>query len=441
MEYNRKGSGGDVNCYGSYSCYNSSIIDAQGCIYCRGLLSCSNIGTLKTVMSSQRASNIYCGAELSCANSILITSSETGTVACGGLKSCINANISTQSEVTSHGAMAGMNSIFYNSAPTNQDEDVSFKFYGWHSGYNSTIICGIGHTCNVICYTNACDKNTIKLLCTEEEEDSSGDHDSDCNINPVFYDSGYIQNGSTYVPDLLKISIHEYSISNNFLTNYENSFNTCLNMSNVSINCGDFIQCSQSDYLGYKNKNKINVSICCTAYESCHGTRKIENNVKSIKIKPSLRCDARQSCDSDTTILLQSDGNAYFTGYESGLRSNIMCNSSTLSNDVICSGYSACDTGTINYANNTYCLGENACVSATFAKNFNVWLYGYESGMSATFTDIGNNIYCSTDYACQDATFTNIGNGLFGIGRYSLYKTKIVNVSNVCDCVFCYFSK
>ena len=87
--------GGDVYCFGSYSCSNSTLIETKrtyGLIYCGGYKSCANVnhmivpnnhgGTTRTA--------VLCGGELSCINS-KITIINGGQIDCFGKLSCINS--------------------------------------------------------------------------------------------------------------------------------------------------------------------------------------------------------------------------------------------------------------------------------------------------------------------------------------------------------------
>ena len=155
-----------ICCHGSYSCFNSSVIQrtsstqtaADSEIWCGALFSCAFVGTLYNEKGV-----ISCAGEQSCRGSNITLKDESSDgrhVECWGDRSCMDATIRATHSTVLIGHLSGLNAIFYgNSSTTN------YWFYASKSGYNATIICGIGHSCEVNCYGNACNKLT--LMCSD----------------------------------------------------------------------------------------------------------------------------------------------------------------------------------------------------------------------------------------------------------------------------------
>ena len=124
---------GNIQCYGSYSCYNSLLIRANntagGFIDCRGLSSCSEVAELRIDEGF-----IGCRGERSCYGSTIIAY----TINCYSDRSCANSVINTTYTVFVEGHLAGANTTFYSVGSSGY-----YYFYGGFSAYNATIICGM----------------------------------------------------------------------------------------------------------------------------------------------------------------------------------------------------------------------------------------------------------------------------------------------------------
>lgn len=153
----------DIYCDGSLSCYMTNIIhhissQEFASIYCNGLLSCSNTFSLLN-----NYGNIWCYGELSCSNSNI--SIIDGNIYCDSDRACMNSTIYSSGINYVYGHLGAQNTIFYSI-----DRFVYHYFYGTFSGYNSQIICGDGHTCNIICHSNGC--NQLRAQCFDNNSDS-----------------------------------------------------------------------------------------------------------------------------------------------------------------------------------------------------------------------------------------------------------------------------
>ena len=172
---NRYGAGCSICCYGSYSCFNAATIQrtvtTPGEIWCGGLLSCAFVSNL-----DNKRGVVSCSGEQSCRGATITLRDDNVItnrhMACTGDHSCMNANVSTRDETYFGGHLSGLNSVFYGNYST-----VRYLFTGSNSGYNTTIICGVGNTCSVTCWGNGCNKLTLSC---SDESDASCTFDVNC---------------------------------------------------------------------------------------------------------------------------------------------------------------------------------------------------------------------------------------------------------------------
>ena len=134
-------------------------------------------------------------------------------------------------------------------------------FRGANGGYNATMICGNGLTCDINCFNDACDN--LKLTCENENNDYGNctfeiicvhtEYDS---INcPDSYQLPSIMDGHDFtMPSLLNVT----------MSTYENSYILC----NSSLkHCVDFddLECVYQNI----NTTAIESPICCSGGYSC----------------------------------------------------------------------------------------------------------------------------------------------------------------------------
>lgn len=148
-----------IYCYGSYSCEKSTLISrtgtaSSGDVRCYGLNACANVEYIET-----DGGFVNCAAEYSCTNTRI---NSQGRINCRGYHSCSNSNItlSTDTSIYLDGALSAMNSVLYSG-----DNDVSFVFEGFDSGYNTTIVCNHNQICTVVCRGASCDG--LNLTCND----------------------------------------------------------------------------------------------------------------------------------------------------------------------------------------------------------------------------------------------------------------------------------
>ena len=200
-----------ICCWGSYSCFNANIIERSatssttyGEIWCGALLSCAFVRNLHNPQGV-----VSCAGEQSCRGSTITLEDTTATLErhmeCWADRSCMDANVTTRDKTTLRGHLSGLNGVFYS-----DDDTVKYEFSGSHSGYNATIVCGVGHNCNVICYGNGCNKLT--LVCSDGNN-SSCTFDVDCTYAEKSENSNVCPNGM-----LLFFAVIKYLVLSNSIT-------------------------------------------------------------------------------------------------------------------------------------------------------------------------------------------------------------------------------
>lgn len=182
-------------CDGSYSCYNSTMHFefTQSTMECNGLHSCANVSLLlDNSLYNDTQAKIYFRGEMSFDTSIL-NITNVKQIRCDGFSSCANSIITLihdVDEINFYGYLSGYNSTIYCNSRNNSDSDsnTKIKFVGTGSGY-ATIICTYtdsdsGSDCSnfeIICQGDACNNLSLKCLSNDGNYNYSG---IDCfNIN------------------------------------------------------------------------------------------------------------------------------------------------------------------------------------------------------------------------------------------------------------------
>ena len=148
--------------YGSFSCYNASIINSIGpYVSCHGLFSCANINSQQLLLLS---GDLYVYGELALykTNATIVQ----GYVQCFGYESCHESIITlgpggdTSSKyISMESYLAGSNSTLISIA-----NGTRFIFKATASGHGTTVFCASDQTCNIECYGNGCDNITLRCL-------------------------------------------------------------------------------------------------------------------------------------------------------------------------------------------------------------------------------------------------------------------------------------
>ena len=235
-----------VNCHALCACADITSIShatASNALQCSGVRSCtlaasvvcyyitrangymSLAGSGNTLISFAQ---IDCWGEASC---IKFNRTQITLLECSGLNSCKNTISSTTYasqyilEINSYAMFSLQNSLIqvtYDPSPTSIFE---YNFYGWHSGFNSSIYCN--KSCAINCYQNGC--QFLNVYCLNTNGDYTNNNSeiegiSSCNITcnegighkcPNSYGSGSVSAGENLFRE------DAYSIGNyDILENY-----------------------------------------------------------------------------------------------------------------------------------------------------------------------------------------------------------------------------
>lgn len=262
-----------IECQGSYSCYKAetiyhNITSADVNCNCYGLRSCSSIVNSISIPNG----DINCHGEKSCSNSKLISNSDR--IYCGGTKSCENGNLINAQEIYGNGYLSLLNSTIYS------NNTISIFLYGKSSGKNMNLICGVGITCTVNCYGNACNNdenisytcsNGISTNCTINFDCFSAENSILCPDTMIIVTTPTVDTVNEYLDSLnfstsLELELSSPDLLNIELSNYDNSVNICNDSS--SYNCKDYKQCQNGNSMELTKYNDSG-TICCTAAYGC----------------------------------------------------------------------------------------------------------------------------------------------------------------------------
>ena len=435
----------DIYCSGSYSCYQSrniKFIDIGSAtsvytIYCNGLRSCSDVYNISTLQISDGITPLYggsvdCDGSMSCMNSnmyLFVSDTFYSGLTCCGFRSCANSYVESYSgnSVRIYGYLAAENATF-----VSKTTSITYTFYGVESGKNATIICEIGDTCSINCYSNAC--NTLTLQCADGNS-SSCTFDIDCGVDgqeaeySTICPNGYLLDAAITIP-----SFANQSFDNQFST-FENSHVACndanltnLTYSSYPVNCDDYRECT--------NQTLQSSIICCTAAEGCYQTLNISSAItqqqQDLEYLAAIRCDGQESCNRISgKIMATNGGSMYMTGKRASQSLSTMISTNT-EYDIICSGCQSCvNVNPMTNANNIYCLSFASCYFANINENVNnVFAYGDFSAPSTNIYNVKDSIYCATRWSCQSSDINNVVNNVYGLGLEALYNAQISNVGN-----------
>ena len=394
----------NARCEGSYSCAGSSIIESSRSTQCYGFHSCSNVNPL-FVMSG----NIYAYGASAVVNSN-ITVVSGGEMTCYGDSSCADSFIVSGGTHYMSAYLSGQNSIFksYNGS-------ISVRFYATLSGKNSTILCGNGHTCSVICWDNACTGLNLACIdgigtCTFSTTCTGADYDDQ--ICPNGKKLSPFMNG-TYLPDLSNVS----SSYNDYQTGLGDCKKPGIGQTDF---CDGYQSCTGE---GLKNN-----SVCCSALRGCANAIGIEAG--AVQLNSSfVRCDGYYACNSITNginITKASGGTVHIGGYYGVYETSVDAGGD---GDIVCSGHASCWGDTLINAANLYCNGYQSCWSTTVSDITNVYAYGY-SGASFMTCKNAENVYCGSG-SCRQTDISNVNHDLYIYGYQSLTHGTIRSINNV----------
>ena len=411
---------GNIGCVGSYSCFNASSIEHTntfnaGSIECGGLYSCAFVNNIYNMYGT-----ISCDGELSCTNSNISIMSNN-FLWCNGDRSCANTLIKSDEESVHffYGHLSAYNSILYGNGHL-----VTYYFYGTMSGYNTSIICDIGSTCVIVCYSNAC--SNIKLLTCSDSNNNNNNNctlDIDCSNGEksIICPNGYSIN--------ININNNKYNFSlpsliNTRMSDMNNSIYPCTDTQ--SINCANYEECSNNGVILNKNG-----SICCTAAESCDNSTNITSLLGNIRLDGWFSSQVRSYYNNYYYIASISGGSVYLSGgYATGNDDTNGIIEAKQGNIYATASDAAWKKVFLN-SNNLYCNGYYSCFTAIISNiNNNIYSYGYAATNFAVINNVNGSIYCGTTFSCSYDVISNVNGSVYGFGKETLYSGTISNVSN-----------
>ena len=212
-------------------------------LYCSGLSSCANAGFLNASFE------IECTGEQSCSNTRLFGNDRDTwqNIECSADQSCSNSMIWWCRNNYINGNLAGKNSQFYSNCG-NGFYDATYQFYGFESGYNSSIICADGETCHIDCRGNSCSNLIIKCASDDTiNTNTNATTESPLSLCTLNINCDYAQYDDHNCPNGYKLpsNINDMpSLINVTMSTWDNSYNSCFAS---NLNCADH-------YLHYEDK-------------------------------------------------------------------------------------------------------------------------------------------------------------------------------------------
>ena len=417
-----------ANPWGAYACRYAQEILIEDIFYCDGICSCADI----TVggMTSTDGREMKCHGTLACFGSLLNGASGL-EITCNGEKSCMNTIINDGYDIYGNGAYSLENSIITGNGATNTELRVHLK--GYLAGYNLTIYCESGLvTCTINCYGNGCyntyyncDLSTNCVINCNETQNIY------CPINMSSIDANIsLSTDINSIYDLELVGLK--TISKEFRYDYDIvglsdiSDDRCSYSSNSSGFVFDNYYTNSDGYIKNLSNSNENGNICCRGEISCYKSILSLNNGGSGDIVCSARngcsyaayinpnggnvyCMGEQACDSATRI---ENAATVYCGGEYGCRKTTIADC----DNVICSGYvGGCYATQLYSISNIYFLAENydhVTASNVYSQGkgvINIYYMAYKAAQYMNVYCNGNNdtcnIYCLTNFACNNASF------------------------------------
>lgn len=362
-----------IACRGYKSCWHASSIKTDNKTYCAGGWSCENTNTIVT-------NNLLCRATNGCSDITNITLINTlGAVDCAGVKSCTNSQfrytnpdhlscfgdsscqnviLNNAKDIGFYGEYSAIGAVINPNGTIVEENELIVGFWGYFSGYNATVHCWSGQTCEIECFGNGC--FGVNVIC------AGG---SICNFN---CDNGILcpnkdSPNATFIAP--KYDIIEQT------TQYEQLCETDPIDSMVDTRCMDFLECTNRemdiDLIG----DGIFDSICCVADSSCENM-----DLLSVNSDYDIICSAHESCMGS---IIQGSGK--------------YSNSS-----VYCHGSDSCFGSTISDISKIYCGAHWGCHLATLQNVDTIFCSGFISCEGVIFYDV-NTIYITATQALTRA--------------------------------------
>ena len=408
--------GGATQCHGKRSCQNAQFLTGNA-VYSadiRGYLGLAWSEKVFNLSNSNGWGHLGCFGEASCYK-IKMISYVIKVQARGHMSVAYVDKIANVDDIQGWGMFGMTNSFIYNDNK-NTSNEITATMYGFYSGYNTTIYCGTGHNCSVVCQTNGCEN--LNFICGNYYDNYLNGSSNTTGIANAHAGICVVSCNETegiICPNGWQNGINNYTIGidSNYSYNY-NYLSLLQVLSNITSGLEKYFRVSalKQDYIELPNSN-INSSLYDIV---ANFDFECENN--SMNHNLSLCTDYSQCENQKIEFTNNSDENICCSGDSSCNSATIVSNMNSLieSHDVYCDGDYSCRAANITLSvsnkDNVYCRARYACLYVKLGPNF-------------------NNAICSGERSCYKSSLINNGNVVGCFGYESCAQGNIFNVKYI----------
>ena len=298
---------------------------------------------------------------------------------CMGESSCRDAIIDGASMISFEGLYSGVGaSINFGNISDDIFDSLSISFNGYFSGYNATIYCWSGQTCDIKCKGNGC--LGAVLLC-ETESDCTVDCNEAMNIScpyQIFLDQSTNVSAIMF-PEFLELPFSSIDESVDFEQLCQSS-----RASSINTRCVNNEQC-EDDTIDLIDEG-VQDSICCGADSSC----------------------AASDASSSAVLTVRQNYDIFGISNEAATGRNMFGESNSI---IHCHGYNGCYQSNFSDADIVYCGAQNGCDEGIFENISTVICSGVASCKDGIFYN-PKTIYSTSRMALENSIiYTNeVGN-------------------------------
>ena len=436
-------SGEEIHCYASGACANSILINNIGYISddretnCYGKRACQNtkllLGSVEksmifsgflsnsfsdTILSQSRWLSAHSEACLINTNNITV-----GDGRCDGLRSCININyLSVSNRFIASGMYSLVNSNVYleyingteNIYGSSIDDTLVVYFFGYYSGYNTTITCASGTNCYIYCQIDGC--INIKLLCNATV--------SLCRIYRASSSEYFLLKTITTVTEPLETS---FTLTSTNTSRYYDQLNNL----NVIPHLNEFI---------IKNNENGNGNGNASEYEyysqNMYDHSDIDGDCIDYDKNISYIFDDYDATDANRYLDLSDSNASVCCDSANGCSSSVITGLNNVTNNVYCDGKYGCrysnissGDGDLSRIYNVHCRGEESCEDARIS-NFNKVYGTARRGVYNSIVTNGSYLGCFGYKTCENIVISNVGT-IVASGDQSLLNGMINSSSSI----------
>lgn len=393
-----------------------------------------------TIFDGNNDGDLLCYGSLSCHNSTIERSTPTSagmSIQCSGDHSCLSSTINIEQDTEIYGAGSqSLKNATINVVGTNN----LISLTGYFAGHDLKIIGQENSQFTINCYGNSC-YNTF-VLCNS----TSTDINNYCDITIQCF-SENLTNIDYNCPSTVAVGdpaivIQSSTLTTTNLTGVEpidpniydsaemgQDLDKICNNNSIAEMYGD-----ASENTGQGTSPTVDNNLCCSGEQSCYGA----TTWSISETDAFIVCSGDTACGSCSTIQTTGANNDVICAGESSCKDTNVIQASSSSN-VYCSGTFSCKKVLIKYGDTIYCSGQESCYN-TILKGFrnvyllsdanndliinssgvdvNAYFLGYNSGVAVNVDCSGSgdgeevicNIFCYTKYSCRQSTVINCRN-------------------------------